>query len=263
LVKHKLPIKGFTLIELAIVMVIISLIIGAIIGAQSLIRSARANRIVTEVVEYKKAVLAFKLEYNSFPGDMPDATDYWGSANGTDTIWWSCSASLPASGTQTCDGDGDGQVTGEQFLFWQHLANAEMIGGTYTGVTGSESTGHHVPGINTPETLLDPNAGFSVYYQGVISGLTYMFDGTYGHVIEFGRCEDWDCIEYILTPKEMRKIDRKIDDGYPGKGLILTRPDGASGHIYCVEGDNTEAATATYELSYTDEACAFYYRNAF
>lgn len=72
-------IEGFTLVEIAIVIVIIGLIIGGVVGGQSLIQSTKRNSVIKEYNSFKIAINAFKLEYDSLPGDMRDATDYWGT----------------------------------------------------------------------------------------------------------------------------------------------------------------------------------------
>ncbi len=75
--------SAFTLVELAIVIVVIGLITGGIIGAQSLIKSANRQSTIKIITEMDKAVRAFELEYSSWPGKMKDGYDYFGSACGT------------------------------------------------------------------------------------------------------------------------------------------------------------------------------------
>jgi len=61
--------KGFTLVELAIVLVVIALLIVTITGAQRLIDSARANRIVTEMNQIRTNVSLFQANYGRLPAD--------------------------------------------------------------------------------------------------------------------------------------------------------------------------------------------------
>ncbi len=66
---------GFTLIELAIVLVVISLLIVSVVGAQRLIDSARANRIVTEMNSIKTDTALFQAAFNgTLPADMDEAS---------------------------------------------------------------------------------------------------------------------------------------------------------------------------------------------
>ena len=88
--------NGFTLLELSIVMVIIGLIIGGITVGQDLIRSAELNSVVTDINKYKTAINTFNLKYNAMPGDMSNATSYWGDqATGTNA----CPDAAIANGT--------------------------------------------------------------------------------------------------------------------------------------------------------------------
>ena len=61
--------KGFTLVELAIVLVIIGLLIGGILAAQSMIQTARLQAQIRQINEFDIAVSNFVTKYNSIPGD--------------------------------------------------------------------------------------------------------------------------------------------------------------------------------------------------
>lgn len=63
--------KGFTLVELSIVLVIIGLLIGGLLVGQSLIESARFNRFIGQVSQYDSAISTFRAKYKSWPGDTP------------------------------------------------------------------------------------------------------------------------------------------------------------------------------------------------
>ena len=69
--------RGFTLIELSIVLVIIGLIAGGVLAGQDLMEAARLRAVISQVERYKTAVVTFKLKYDSLPGDMPNATKIW------------------------------------------------------------------------------------------------------------------------------------------------------------------------------------------
>ena len=63
--------RGFTLVELAIVLVIIGLLIGGILAAQSMISTARINAQVQQIGQFDAMVLNFKENYHYLPGDAP------------------------------------------------------------------------------------------------------------------------------------------------------------------------------------------------
>ena len=63
--------RGFTLVELSIVVVIIGLLLAGIIRAQSLIGSAKAKDVIAIIDDLRTATSLFKKRYNYLPGDWP------------------------------------------------------------------------------------------------------------------------------------------------------------------------------------------------
>ena len=61
--------RGFTLVELSIVLVIIGLLIGGILVAQSMIDTARVSSTVSKLSQFDTAIANFQTKYNSLPGD--------------------------------------------------------------------------------------------------------------------------------------------------------------------------------------------------
>src|SRR5437763_7869808 len=118
--------QGFTLLELSIVLVIIGLLIGGIFVGQSLIHTAQINAVISEFNRYQTAVQNFKQQYQALPGDMNNATSFWGSAGGTgaDATCFNTLSNTAA----TCNGNGDGSIQtsvslwDEVYRAWQHLA---------------------------------------------------------------------------------------------------------------------------------------------
>jgi len=104
--------KGFTLIELSIVLIIISLIVGGVIGGQSLVRSAKINQMANDLVAQKTAFTLFKDQYDYSPGDILNAQEYW--------------PSCADSGTNLCNGNGDRRIDSgtEQLRVFEHLSLA-------------------------------------------------------------------------------------------------------------------------------------------
>ena len=64
--------RGFTLIEMSIVLVIIGLIVGGILVGQNLIRAAEVRATVSQVEKYQAAVATFREKFGALPGDIPD-----------------------------------------------------------------------------------------------------------------------------------------------------------------------------------------------
>ena len=81
-VSHQRSRAGFTLIELSIVLVIIGLVVGGIFVGKELVRASQLNSVLRDLDKYNSAVLTFKDKYGHLPGDIPNATQFWGSAGG-------------------------------------------------------------------------------------------------------------------------------------------------------------------------------------
>ncbi len=72
-------VKGFTLIELSIVLVIIGLIVGGVLVGQDLIRAAGVRSTISQIEKYQTAVNTFRGKYGYLPGDIPpSATQQFG-----------------------------------------------------------------------------------------------------------------------------------------------------------------------------------------
>jgi prepilin-type N-terminal cleavage/methylation domain-containing protein len=63
--------RGFSLVEISIVLVIIGMILGGILSSQSLIRSGQAKDVVAIVDDLRTAAAYFKQRYHYLPGDFP------------------------------------------------------------------------------------------------------------------------------------------------------------------------------------------------
>ena len=250
--------RGFTLVELSIVMVIIGLIIGGVLVGQDMIRSAELQSVAKDVTQFKIAVNNFKGKYQALPGDMSNATSYWPQ------VAASCTNQAGTNG-QTCNGDGSGTVTVgwansstwyELFRFWQQLALSGFLPGSYTGVAGSNAVTEFVPGQNTPASKLK-NGTYCLWYSSVLLGQPGFFDGNYGHFFSIGTHNSgghpWIP---IFNPVEAASLDAKIDDGKPGTGAVASNADTS-----CTT--TTDANTATYLTTSDQITCYLHFRNAF
>ena len=150
--------KAFSLLELSIVLVIIGLIAGGIVAGSSMIRAAELRSVITEYQQYQTAVHTFRDKYLGLPGDLKNATAFWGAAHATPAT---CLTTV-GTGTQTCNGNGDGILDdsanaseyGERFTFWQHLANADLANGTFTGIAGPGAINNAIIDENIPSSKL-------------------------------------------------------------------------------------------------------------
>lgn len=253
---------GFTLVELSIVLVVIGLIVGGILAGSDLIKAAELRSVISDAEKYRTAIYAFRTKYRALPGDMRNATKYWGAANSDPAI---CKATA-SNGKETCDGDGNRMISTifdtttyyEWFRFWQHLANAELIGGAYTGVAGSGGLADANIGQNVPAGKID-GSGWTPRYLGYYGGDSVWFAASYQNFLVFGsEAPNWSTNDKILTPAETFSIDQKIDDGKPGKGGII-----AVLWDNCTDAANQTDLNANYAFDTNNIECGFALLKAF
>lgn len=253
--------RAFSLVELSIVLVILGLLTGGVLTGQSLIRAAELRSITTDFQRYISAVQAFRDKYFAMPGDMANATSFWGKDNTY------CAAHTGTAATPgTCNGDGDGMmdiasgatVTGEFFRFWQQLALAGLVEGNFTGISGSGGAAHSIPSTNVPKSKIS-NGGWSVYYVASgYAGNAEWFAGTYLNTLVFGATTTTD-ITYnmIIKPEEAWNIDTKMDDGKPASGKVMSLWN------VCTDAASQATLTANYALTVTTQSCRLAFPQAF
>lgn len=242
--------RGFSLVEIAIVMVVIGLLVGAVIAGQSMIRASELAAVPQEVAKFTSATQNFKTKYGALPGDMRNATEYWGTSP-------NCPGTEAQSSgdKRTCNGDGNGNVGGdlssqvERHRFWQHLSNAELIAGKFTGVRSGNNDLMVTTGLNAPASKLT-NAGYSLYFTDDGTGPTYFKEDFYPHTLQIGSYNDSaiGSAGNVLSPKEAKNIDDKMDDGLPGLGKVRAKGDTA-----CIT--SLAPATTRYKLTEKQETC--------
>lgn len=242
--------RGFSLVELSIVLVILGLLTGGILGGQALIRAAQLRAMPTEVGRYTTAAMTFRDKYFSMPGDMANATAFWGTAT-------SCPGDFttPATGPATCNGDGNGQINAwaETWRAWQHLANAGLIEGSYTGVQGtSTDTTYGIAGQNMPASKAGTNSGYAfVWVNSSNANSTSYFAGNYGNTLRWGAENGVDQGAVRLLPEEAWTVDMKMDDGKPGTGNVRTYLN--SIRPQCSDSDI--GASSAYQLTLKVRGC--------
>ena len=196
--------KAFSLVELSIVLVILGLLVGGILAGQSLIHASELRSYMNQQQNYLTAMMAFRDKYFGFPGDITNATAFWGKDN------TNCSSHTGTAATPgTCNGNGNGLVlmnNSEALRYWQQLTLAGLIEGNYTGTGTTTSIG-----TNTPASKLS-NVGFSFGYW------TYFNRSMFVNGADSGQLSS---LQYSgFTPEDAWNIDQKIDDGLSDTGRI-------------------------------------------
>jgi prepilin-type N-terminal cleavage/methylation domain-containing protein len=211
---------AFSLVELSIVLVVLGLLTGGVLAGPSLIHAAELRNITVEVSAFKTAINTFKEKYSALPGDMSNAVSFWGRAD-NGSFSGQCANPYTDGGNsiQTCNGDGNGKVGiwqpilparyYEAFRSWQHLANAGLITGKYTGTMGNGGFSHTQIGINGPASAYN-NGGWVIENYENHPGDTEMFAGKYGNYFEVGAETPTNAPENaLLTPEDAWNIDKK------------------------------------------------------
>lgn len=133
---------GFTLVEIAIVMVIIGLLIGGVLKGQAMIQNAKVKRVAKQADEIRAAVMSFYDKYGMYPGDENIAA----IPPGTDT-----------------EGNGSGQINAaEQYEVFRDLQLSGLISGVYNGTSDLP---RHAFGDSVSLTWVNPpGAGTAQHY---------------------------------------------------------------------------------------------------
>jgi prepilin-type N-terminal cleavage/methylation domain-containing protein len=175
---------GFTLVEIAIVLVIIGLLLGGILKGQEMITQAKIKNVIADFSGVSAAYHGYQDRYRAIPGDDPNAATRWAVA--------------PAA----VQGDGNGVVAGaynsatvtdESRKWWDHLRRAGFVSGSGTSQPFNAVTGQI--GVQTGD------AGSPIGpAMGGISGLMMCSAN--------------------LPDKIAIAVDTQMDDGAPDKGTV-------------------------------------------
>jgi prepilin-type N-terminal cleavage/methylation domain-containing protein len=248
---------AFTLIELAIVLVIIALLIGGIAAFGTFSKNAKLNTMMNESKILISAFNQFQSRYGAPPGDMSNASGSWKEA-----------AAATSSDLTNHNGNGNGVIrakTGcigtpatcddlERYYAFQHLALAGFIQGTYTGAVNS--AGGATVGLNVVGSSVDKSAFIFDHpdaADGLVSGDALYFDGFYGNILRVAGLNDNSATIPALgfiTPKDALGLDLKFDDGQPGLGNVMTPKSTALAN--CA---SSAATTATYVTTDENKTC--------
>lgn len=259
--------RGFTLIELSIVLVIIGLIIGGVLVGRDLIDAAKVRSQLSQIEEFTAATGTFKLKYNAFPGDLTtsEATQF-GFAPTTRSA---TSPGIIGGSIVHGDGklDGYGCITAgapfyycytaaiyEHVFYWQDLSSSKLIAQSFTSATDT------VPGSFTIANLLPVSKinsrvyvmayGFPYTSTGAFGALAkqgnyYHLSGVYVVYIN-GRIDTYTSGAAPITPTQALMIDIKWDDGAPLTGTVIG---GNSAQQPFNTGGGCWTASGAYEMS--------------
>lgn len=259
--------RGFTILELSIVLVVIALVASGVVVGREMVRQAEIRAVMTDYDKIYTAVNSFQNRYKAIPGDMKNATAYWGKNNAA------CAAdSGTASTPGTCNGNGDRVMqagvasggTAEMFQFWNHLSRAGVFEGNYSGLAGAGGINEHIGGVNAPSAR-PADTIWGIWHTGsTFPGTGDDFAIDFGNTIVVGGFAPTSHPNLgAFTPAEAFLIDQKLDDGEPARGKIIAN----RWNNLCSAADDGSPAANDYATSYrtTDSRrlCALRFRQAF
>lgn len=185
--------RGFTLVEMAIVLVIIGLLLGGILKGQELIQSARVRNIADQNSGVQAAYYGFIDRYRQVPGD-------WSAANAVRAI---PGVTTGGNANGRLDAAGGNDYT-EALALWEHLSKARFIQGNFVG-------GNDQPNVDeTDQAPRNAFNGFLMLYRS-----SDYFDQN------ANPSEQLNLILGAGIPVNvLAELDRKIDDGLPRSGVL-------------------------------------------
>jgi len=190
--------SGFTLIEIAIVLVIIGLLLGGVLKGQELINSAKVKNLAADFKNVPLYIYGYQDKFRALPGD--------------DTLAASHVAGTPAA---TTTNSGNGLINGdwnsndptvESIVFWQHVRLAGFAAGSTT-----------IPGsiANDQDPYLPQNA---------VGGRIGIESGSATPPIANLKGSFIICSSHILG-KFAKQLDTTMDDGVQSTGSIMITAD--------------------------------------
>ncbi len=222
---------AFTLVELSIVLVVIGLIVGGLLLGRDLIENGERKQIMKEVDSIRMAVNAFRIKYNYYPGDMPNAS----------TLFSPCIA--------WCNGNADGKIqpSTEMYAAWFFLGASGLYPGTYSGAYNFVGLTSYTWGLNAPPAKRGGGYAFTwPYSPNLMAEYTYSIHYTSA----FNTSTGYDIP--TVTPAFAREIDKKFDDGYPEQGRI-TATRGSDTTVTC------RLSSIAYDITNSNVGCVMFF----
>jgi prepilin-type N-terminal cleavage/methylation domain-containing protein len=221
--------SGFTLVEIAIVLVIIGLLLGGVLKGQELINSAKVKNFASDIRNISTFIYAYQDRFRALPGDDPRAD--------TNLTGGTLAAAANRGNARINGAWNSATITDESVLFWQHVRLAGLATGTPT-----------VPADNTPG---------DAYYQrnadGGRIGVTGdpVFTGAAVWAANF-----WVCMSGVQG-RFVRQLDTTLDDGNTTTGTIRVISTAANVPPALATGGDIPTGGFYATLSPADDATLF------
>jgi prepilin-type N-terminal cleavage/methylation domain-containing protein len=203
--------KGFTLVEIAIVLVIIGLLLGGILKGQEMITQAKIKNSIADFSGISAAYHGYQDRYRAIPGDDPNAGGRWAGASISTTANEPGNGKVQGKYNSTTDTD-------ESRIWWDHLRRAGFVAGS---------------GFNQPFNAFSGMIGVQT---GDAAGATAL-GGFAGIIVCSANIPD----------KVAIALDTQMDDGTIDKGTVRGQKGGQNPDIAATvaAGDIPYAETGT------------------
>ena len=226
--------RGFSLVELSIVIIIMGLLVASVTVGKDLIQAAPLRGLISQIQGFETQVSTFQLKYNAYPGDISNANKRGlGSNNGDGDgfIEDDTSGGLPDT------------IAFEISYFWEHLNRAGFADGAYDGDPTNGKVGETFPKAKH-------GGGISAYS---VNGINYFHVGIGDAAAGSPKTQFFND---TLVPEDAFSIDNKLDDGFPLKGNVIARSASCSSGANAFSCANTAITTTSGGASQTaGEAC--------
>ncbi len=217
--------RGFTLVQVAIVLMIAGLLVGSMFMGEELVVIYKVHAQISQIGAFDEAVATFNEKFEGLPGDL---LAVMAERQG-----------LPAGDGTPSHGDGDGKISPcnlgwqwhlgcETALFWSQLSVSGMIPGNYTA--DSRFTDNRLNHVNAMDPYLPRSPLMEGVYVAIWSSVANQPSPKpqlpYGNYYEISRIMGVADEKFVddskaLTPEQSYDIDRKMDDGLPLSGRVV------------------------------------------
>lgn len=184
--------KGFSLLEMSVVMTSVAAVMVVTAGSVSLVNKARINDVISDISSFTKAVDQFERRFDAIPGDIADVS------------------AIPGASASNA-GNGNGIVDpNEALMFWRHLSLTKILKMKFDGSSGN------IPGKGIPQgeikqsgyKIYDPSNDSTIPDQALVIQLSGFSASVNSSDLP------------ILKADDAKSIDLKMDNGDPNTGSV-------------------------------------------